>query len=147
MDFGRRHTLGRTVGVGSAHKAGGRQISHRYFLGVSLPVKFGLVRLSIKVHQKMLHWPPLSFEPISSLQLFSVQKLVPKNLYNCQEISEKSKMPRNWVLADSAARLGVVCLAKVWYNLKLENPSSRLEKHGENSQWAPGRLFRLFNLL
>jgi hypothetical protein len=42
---------------------------------------------------------------------------------------EDSKMPRDWALADSAIRLSVVCLVKLWHELKPENASFRLEKH------------------
>ena len=44
-------------------------------------------------------------------------------------MSEKSKMPSDWALADSANRLSVVCLVKICTNLTLGNPLVRLEKH------------------
>jgi hypothetical protein len=44
-------------------------------------------------------------------------------------MSEKSKMPKDWAPADSAIRLAVVCLVKIWYNLEIENPLLRLGKH------------------
>jgi hypothetical protein len=43
-------------------------------------------------------------------------------------MSEKSKMPSDWALADPAIRLSVVCLIKIWNKVELENPSFRLEK-------------------
>jgi hypothetical protein len=38
-------------------------------------------------------------------------------------------MPTEWALADSAIRLSVVCLVKIWNKVEAENPSFWLGKH------------------
>jgi hypothetical protein len=44
-------------------------------------------------------------------------------------MSEKSKMPSGWALADSAVRPSVVCLVNIWYKVKVENTLFRLGKN------------------
>jgi hypothetical protein len=44
-------------------------------------------------------------------------------------MSEESKMPMDWALADSANRLSVACMVKMCTNINRENPLFSLGKH------------------
>jgi hypothetical protein len=59
-------------------------------------------------------------------------------------MSEKSKMPSDWALGDSAVRLGVVRSVKICYKLEVENPLFRLEKHFV--KFPSGHLDRIYML-
>jgi hypothetical protein len=55
-------------------------------------------------------------------------KVIRENPNNFLEMSQKSKMPMDWAIADSAIRLSVDCLADICTKLEVENPLLRLGK-------------------